>query len=238
MKNIIHFYITDHCSTHCPFCCMGSGPLNDKFVSMDCFASSLNSVLSGENDNIVRLIGGEPTTHPDFDGMLRFLLSHKKISMVEIITNGIGIEKKLPIIKELSERFNKKVHIRFSMNYWLLSVNPIFKEEKIRELLRKYQNKNLEFSVNFGLRNLQEDREELDKWRKVFSPFGCGMRTTHLIFYTEEAKKNCPDLYPFKNMICPHYGCTESFVNFKGEIFKACNDLAVEMRSYSNYREK
>lgn len=238
MKNIIHFYITDHCPTHCPFCCMGSGPLNDKFVSMDCFMSSLNSSLSEGSDNVVRLIGGEPTTHPDFDEMLRFLLLQKNVSVVEIITNGIGIEKKLPMIKELSERFDKKVHIRFSMNYWLLTVNPAFKEEKIREILGKYKNENLDFSVNFGLRNLQKDREELNKWREIFNSFGCGVRATHLTFYTEEAKKNCPDLYPFRNMICPHYGCAEEFINFKGEVFKACNDLAVEMRSYSNYCEK
>lgn len=62
MKNIVHLYVTDKCSTHCPFCLMASGPENNNFLDVSVLKKALGAVLDPNGENVVRLIGGEPSS--------------------------------------------------------------------------------------------------------------------------------------------------------------------------------
>lgn len=238
MKNIVHLYITDHCSTHCPFCGMGSGPSGSRYLPGGSINELIVPLLSESSPNLVRLLGGEPLSHPEFNDILENLLSNSGVSKVEIITNGIGVEDKMSFICEMIDRYKKPIMIRFSINYWLLSANAFYKEDKMQSFLKKYQRNNLEFSTNIGVRNLPEDREILSSWQKVFGSLGNRVVITHLAAYTDEIEKECPGLYKKRTMICPHFDAKETFINPEGKLLKNCDDLSLDMQNHSKYYEK
>lgn len=238
MKNIIHLYITDHCSTHCPFCGMGSGPAGSRYLSKENIGVLVGPLLSSSSSNIIRLLGGEPLTHPEFNDILEALLSIPQVSEVEIITNGIGIESKMPFISEMIDRYEKPIMIRFSVNYWLLSVNPLYKGNSMVFFLKEHKKNNLKFSANIGVRDLLEDQIMSVKWQKIFHSFGSRAAVVHLIAYTSEIGKRCPGSYKKKVMICPHFGVIERFIGPDGEVFKSCDDLSFNMQNHSEYYER
>lgn len=239
MKNVIHFYITDHCSTSCPFCGMTSGPLNNRFIDVKKISQILDLTVSSSCANVVRMIGGEPLVHPKFEELLKIFVMDTRIDEVEIITNGIGLDKKLPFISEMSKTYGKRILVRLSINYWLLSVNSLLKKTEIEKITADYKNvRNLKFSANIGIRVLPEDEKMLAEWRELLDSLRWGISIVHLAAYISGSEKKCPGLRPYRKMICPHLDVTEFFVSPDGNIFHSCDEVAKNMQMNSKYYGK
>ena len=102
MANIM---ITDVCNLHCPYCFANefvNHARND--IEVDNFKKALEFILTNPTER-VGLIGGEPTTHPNFKELLKILVEDKRVTNVVLFTNGVFME---PYIEILT---NPKFHI-------------------------------------------------------------------------------------------------------------------------------
>lgn len=234
MKNIIHLYMTDKCSTHCPFCLMASGPDNNNFLDISVLKRALDTVLVPGSENIVRLIGGEPLVHLKFLEILEMLAQNEQISSIEIITNGIGIENLIENITSISNRYEKPVLIRLSINYWLLSKNKLFSdEEKFKCFIRKYSSDYVKFSSNIAIRDGEEGLKQ--KWSTLMSSLKCWSSSVYLQEYVPGTAKVCEGLRPRRKLMCPHYQTKEKFIMPDGKILNTAEDAAHWMWKRSKY---
>lgn len=235
MKNIIHLYITDRCSAQCPFCGLACRSQNDDFIDMKTLGRVLNETLSKNLPNTVRVIGGEPLEHPQFEGIMGALLEDKRISDVKLITNGVGFDREVSFLRCLAMKCGKKIKVRFSVNYWLLAVNgQFFSEDNLASFINEYRSPYLEFSLNIGIR--KGEKEIRDKYSNLMSSLGCLANYTHLIEYVLGTNEKCDGrLYLSKKMFCPHYGEMEKFVVPSGEIFDDVDSVGTWMQTRSVY---
>ncbi len=101
MANI---FLTRNCNLKCPYC------FADEFVNKDkdeVTFENFNKILEfikTSPDERVGLIGGEPTLHPLFAEFLSVLQKDEKVKRVIIYTNGLEIDKYIPLLK--NEKFS------------------------------------------------------------------------------------------------------------------------------------
>lgn len=87
---VLSLHITDTCNNHCSFCVVGVPQLHGDTVDIRRLYSLLLRHASGGYD-AVNLHGGEPTVHPDFLSILRFIrdLGYPE---VHLQTNGQALQ--------------------------------------------------------------------------------------------------------------------------------------------------
>ena len=234
MKNIVHLYVTDKCSTHCPFCLMASGPENNNFLDVSVLKKALGAVLDPNGENVVRLIGGEPLVHLEFLEILETLAQNERISGIEIITNGIGIENSIENIISISKRYKKPILNRLSINYWLLSKNRLLSdEEKFKCFIKKHSSDYVKFSSNIAIRDGEEGLKQ--KWSTLMSSLRCWSSSVYLQEYVPGTAKVCEGLRPRRKLMCPHYQTKEKFIMPDGEVLNTAEDAAHWMWERSRY---
>ena len=115
--------LTDACNFRC-FYCM---PPNVKFLpSSECLRAAelveICSILVDLGIEEIRISGGEPTIHKDFDEIVRGL-SDLPLKKLGVTTNGFCLEEKLPILKD-----TRCQHINVSLDS--------LREERFRTITR------------------------------------------------------------------------------------------------------
>ena len=101
--------IVNSCNLSCPTCYadspLGMGQKVDA-VPLDNLKRRIQGVIDRKGKiEILQLSGGEPTLHPDFFELLRWLQEHPKIDYVLLNTNGVRIANDSDFSCELSRAF-------------------------------------------------------------------------------------------------------------------------------------
>jgi len=116
--------ITNFCNQNCSFCFASAEMQNTSFakkMSVHDYNSVLNK-LSSNDVPTIKLLGGEPTLHPDFIKLISTAL--KKFHRVQIFTNGLMSKSMIEKLK----KFENRVQYTFNI------LTPGFKNHKtVRE---------------------------------------------------------------------------------------------------------
>lgn len=100
MANLV---ITSKCNLHCSFCFardhLRDNTRENSFLSIENFIDFLDYISDSGMDE-VRLIGGEPTLHPQFARLLE--LAYQRFSKVVIFSNGMINETALSVLEAVS----------------------------------------------------------------------------------------------------------------------------------------
>lgn len=108
--------LTNKCNTECEFCCMYSSPKNKTFISDKKFEEIIDST---SNQFELQLEGGEPLLHDHFFEFMKYAVKSKRCTQINILTNGILLNKFIDSIIEFHKENNIPIMIKVSINYWL-----------------------------------------------------------------------------------------------------------------------
>ena len=102
--------IVNSCNLSCPTCYADS-PLGTRekvdAVPLNDLKARIQGVIDRKGDiEILQLSGGEPTLHPQFFELLRWLQDHPRIDYVLLNTNGVRIANDDDFARELGEAFH------------------------------------------------------------------------------------------------------------------------------------
>jgi radical SAM protein with 4Fe4S-binding SPASM domain len=134
MPNVL---LTQSCIRSCPYC----------FAKRHMAESSPDDILSWENliyiadflqssgERVFRLLGGEPTLHPDFNAMVLYLLERQ--FNVNVFTSGVMSDA---VLNEMAELFGglppERLSIICNLNDPAKTRTPLAEQESIRRFLR------------------------------------------------------------------------------------------------------
>ncbi|MCY2980311.1 MAG: radical SAM protein [Planctomycetota bacterium] len=94
--------ITDNCNLSCPLCYANSRPgLKHKSVEESCAAIDALVRAEGRAD-VLQISGGEPTTHPQLEQIIRYALD-QPIDYIMLNTNGIRLAKDHALVEWLAQ---------------------------------------------------------------------------------------------------------------------------------------
>lgn len=154
--------ITNNCNANCEFCCMWSDSSKQTFMSFDTFKKIIDET---DKNFELQLEGGEPLLHRDMYLFMEYARSTGRCLKIIILTNGILLGEHLERIVDFHKTYNIPITIKMSVNYWLLkmdkkaldkardyhlatefidgvdiklNVRLRHEDEKIRELIKKY----------------------------------------------------------------------------------------------------
>lgn len=129
--NFIEINITYRCNLACPNCLVscgrGQAPSNEEMSVEQIQRFVQESINSGAKWHIIRVLGGEPTLHPEFTEILNILLEYKHSyspkTIISVSTNGHGdkvneILSKVPeeiVIINSSKESPTQLFYRFNM---------------------------------------------------------------------------------------------------------------------------
>lgn len=143
----LEHHIVDHCNLNCMGCSHFS-PLADQwFEDFDTFKKDFNKLYDITNGDVkvIRLMGGEPLLHPEFDKFVAFTCTLFNKSQVQIVTNGILVEKEYNKLKDLSDTYS---NFSICISTYGLKLN----EEKIHHLPRvRRDDKTSLYNIGFDL---------------------------------------------------------------------------------------
>lgn len=91
MANIM---LTSICNLKCPYCFANEFVnQSDTEITETNFRKALEFILGDGSEHSVGLIGGEPTTHSQFENFLRIVLADPRVKIVSLYTNGILLDR-------------------------------------------------------------------------------------------------------------------------------------------------
>lgn len=121
MKEGTRLYInlTNKCNVACPFCCMYSDPLKDRFMSFNTF----KEIIDNEDNFELQLEGGEPLLHKDIFLFVEYAISTGKCKKILILTNGILLSDYLNRFIDIANWNKILFEFKVSINYYLNKVD-------------------------------------------------------------------------------------------------------------------
>lgn len=143
----LEHHIVDHCNLNCAGCSHFSPLAEQWFEDLESFKRDFHQLYNVTKGQIkmIRLMGGEPLLHPQFDEFVAFTCKLFDKSQVQIVTNGILIEKVYDQLKNLSDTYS---NFSICISTYGLKLN----EERIRHLPRvRRDNKNELYNIGLTL---------------------------------------------------------------------------------------
>ncbi len=201
----MNLMITNYCNLHCPYC-FAQEEMNSKAaqaVTMENFIKYLN-FLRDNNEYEVRLIGGEPSLHPELEKLIDKVIEYNCFEQILIFTNlsfdhsvaRLLVEKSKDIAIDLLPNIND-----------LDLILPNLKAKTIDNL--EYLSQNLP-SFNRLSINIYSPNQELKKWEEIICRYN--IRT---IRWT---------------IVAPNYEITEDFDFYN--YFHQFQPLLIEMANW------
>lgn len=138
--------IIQSCNIKCATCIASSEPEKEGILSLKEIEDILNKIEKSDNKpDILVLSGGEPTIHPEFINILKFV-SKKDFKHIILITNGIILAEDIRLSQFL-KTLNKKIEIYLQFD----STTPKVLEELRGEDLSNIRLKSLENLNKFDI---------------------------------------------------------------------------------------
>lgn len=109
-KSFIEIDITTRCNLRCPNCdrTIVRAP-SDEHMSLDQINRFVDESISMDWEwRRINLLGGEPTLHPDFNRIVKILLSYREMNPeceIKVLTNGYGAQVK-KVLSNLPDSVN------------------------------------------------------------------------------------------------------------------------------------
>lgn len=86
-------HVAEHCNLKCRDCCNLS-PFNPKkFMSLEEVKDVCDFVKMHFRPDVFKVLGGEPTLHPQLDDLLKIVKQSKVSDVIRVITNGLLLHK-------------------------------------------------------------------------------------------------------------------------------------------------
>lgn len=202
--------LTNTCNLHCPYCFAQDRMKDANWITIP----QLNEVLdyhNRSNEHLAKLIGGEPTLHPQFGEIIKTMNHWAKetYSTYSLFTNGIKLQKYLNVID-----FDYSIVI---INYNSPRYIGEIKTRKIYEMLDEAARKELFDRNGAGIRigfNIfkGQKQEDLDSLYYLIKKYG--LKSLRVSTATPPYKINRDDFF---NEI------KDTFVTF----IKTCQELGI-----------
>ena len=108
MIEYLEHHIVDHCNLNCAGCSHFSPLAQPWFEDLIQFKKDFSQLWDITKGNVgtIRLMGGEPLLHPQFDEFMAFTCGLFPHTQVQIVTNGILIGQEYDKLKDLSDKFS------------------------------------------------------------------------------------------------------------------------------------
>ncbi len=137
----LEFYLTYHCNLKCANCSVGSPYIDPTFYTdFEQFKTDIDNLALYMRVNTIRLLGGEPTLHPDIVKYMKYIHeSELTITGVNVATNGIALKTMPPEFWQYIHKCNISEYKNTGINYeklyeWLDDNN--YPYNKVHELMR------------------------------------------------------------------------------------------------------
>ena len=211
MPNIM---LTYRCNLSCSYC-FANEFVNSKAtdISFTAFQKAIDFLTTSDNHHI-GLIGGEPTIHPQFSEMLKYIEGCEKIEGATIYTNGI-------IMGDFADLFKNS---KFSLLVNCNSPKDIGKaqfDRLCKSLDRLFECPNAKQRINFGVNLYSNDfvysyiislleRYDLHKVRiSVTVPNTDNLKSNDALDYLKSRKQYVYDFLQEcdRHLIVPYYDC-------------------------------
>ena len=172
MIEYLEHHIVDHCNLNCGGCSHFSPLADEWYENIDDFIYDFQA-LANKTDNyvpVIRLMGGEPLLHPQYDDFLHVARTLFPNSNIQIVTNGLLLQKEHDkLVKVCNER---DIQICTS-NYGLkLDLNKLLKDYKYTRV----DNKNSLYNISLDL-NGNYDAEETFRY--------CDLHVNHWYYFQD-----------------------------------------------------
>jgi uncharacterized radical SAM superfamily Fe-S cluster-containing enzyme len=107
--------VTDACNLECPLCYAASGPSGGWEITRDEMRARIDAEVAQRGPvDIVMISGGEPTVHPELDGLLKDTTSRDDVGRVLFNTNGLLLGRPGPARDALlANRDKLEVYLQF-----------------------------------------------------------------------------------------------------------------------------
>ena len=89
-------HVAEHCNLKCRDCCNLSPFNQKKFMSLEEVQDVCDFVKKHFKPDIFKIVGGEPTLHPQLDELLRLVKKSNVSQIVRVVTNGLLLHKMKP----------------------------------------------------------------------------------------------------------------------------------------------
>ena len=108
-----HILLTDHCNRRCPYCFAKERLADEQHTNMayDDFVTAVEFLVRSDEPGIT-LLGGEPTLHPDFVRLYRYLI-RRRLNVL-MFTNGCA---ETQVVQELRHPCGTAT-VRSNMESW------------------------------------------------------------------------------------------------------------------------
>lgn len=149
----MNLIINTYCNLHCPYCFAddAKGEYGKDIMSLENFKFCLDW-CELNNDEIIQIIGGEPTINPDFSKYCDMVIEKGCFKELMIFTNGLFSEEVCEYLVSIS----KKIRVSF-----LFNVNdPKWLGAKRYEVLKRNLNRlfgKTQFSIGINLYSKDQD---------------------------------------------------------------------------------
>ena len=165
----VQIELTDNCNLCCDYCYRDSKYKNPKAKYID-YKELKKFLLKYKEKNLLEIgvTGGEPTLHPEFIKIMKFVL--KNFELVELVTNGTNFKVILALLKDLEERDRKKFNLSISFNRWFRDFEKFEKGyHYLNETLKKITKKH---PVRIILTDFLYSKEKAEKVKRILKESG------------------------------------------------------------------
>jgi len=207
--------IRRNCNMRCAYCSpLGENKFSKGDICKDLSMDEIKEIIDlgiESGFNIFRLSGGEPTLHPEFDKIVKYILNKNNDTKIIINTNGFKLKQYIDLIKDNKDR----IEIRLSLDSTDLShksqgIGKILTPE-IQDIINDLIKSNIKLRLNSVI--TKTNISEVDKLIEIARKLG-----THIKFF---------DLY-----------LEEDFIGNKNDAFKWWKNNHISLSNFVASLEK
>ena len=193
----MNLMVNNYCNLHCPYCFAQEEMHSKKAmnITIENYKIFLDFLKKNDMDS-VRLIGGEPTLHPDLDKLIQEAIDYQCFSNIVIFTNLTFSHE---IARMLVEK-NKDIDILLLPNINDLDMLLPNQKEKIIANL-DYLSQNLSHFDRISI-NLYIPDQDLKKWEEIICRYNLKSIRWTIVAPNHEIKKDF-DFYNYFHQFQP-----------------------------------
>lgn len=127
MANIM---LNDYCNLSCSYCfARNTYSMNKKYITLNNFKLALDFILK-DNEELIGLIGGEPTLHPKFYEILELLNCDERVKNILLFTNGTQLQQMITTLEcpkaSILLNFNNESDIGENYTKIIKNINELY----------------------------------------------------------------------------------------------------------------